>query len=350
MSDENTEAPLGKDKTGTLEHAAKRLLNEPSNEAPLVEEPEQAAEPETEESTEVEEVVSEDSQEESPEEFEEVEEAEVEEPESEEEELAYYSVKVDGEEMEVTLDELQSGYQRQKDYTKKTQTLAEQRKSYEEKTAELEQLHQAFTHQATLANELLNRDLKKFESVDWEQLKADDPNGYVLKQIEVQDIRTKQAELQQHAQRAYEHNQQVQNQALAQELEVQRKETLKLFPEWKDADKAAKGQQEMIAYAQGIGFTPEELGSIVKARDLMLINKAMKFDALQETKKGISKKKVAPAIRKTVKKKGLAPKSASKIKSVADKKSKLRKSGSLKDAAALMMEMQSNKAVNKTRG
>ena len=38
-------------------------------------------------------------------------------------------VKVDGEEVEVTLDELKSGYSRTKDYTRKTQELANQLKS-----------------------------------------------------------------------------------------------------------------------------------------------------------------------------------------------------------------------------
>ena len=46
-----------------------------------------------------------------------------------------YTVKVDGIEQEVTLDELQSGYSRQQDYTRKTQELSQQRKSIEEQQA-----------------------------------------------------------------------------------------------------------------------------------------------------------------------------------------------------------------------
>ena len=343
---EETASPKNTDGE-TIQHAAERLLTEPSpEEAPLVEEPETVAEP----VAELEEAETTETEEPSQSDEDEVEEETEEEVESEEEELVYYSVKADGEEIEVTLDELQSGYQRQKDYTKKTQTLAEQRKSYEDKAAELEQMHQAFTHQATLANELLNRDLKKFESVDWEKLKAEDPNGYVLKQIEIQEVKQKQADLQAHAQQAFEHNRQVQQQAMQQELEVQRKETLKLFPDWSDAEKATKGQQELLSYGTSAGFTAEELNSITKARDLQILHKAMQFDALQATKENITKKKVAPAVRKTIKKKGLAPKGVNKQKIVGQKRDTLRKSGSLKDAAALMMEMSSGKAINKPRG
>ena len=48
-----------------------------------------------------------------------------------------YVVKVDGVEQEVTLDELQNGYSRQQDYTRKTQELAQQRKSFEDQQSEL---------------------------------------------------------------------------------------------------------------------------------------------------------------------------------------------------------------------
>ncbi len=43
-----------------------------------------------------------------------------------------YKVKVDGEEIEVTQDELLRGYMRQRDYTQKTQALAEQRRQFEQ--------------------------------------------------------------------------------------------------------------------------------------------------------------------------------------------------------------------------
>jgi len=42
-----------------------------------------------------------------------------------------YTIKVDGEEIEVTLDELLNGYSRQSDYTRKTQELAQQRQQLE---------------------------------------------------------------------------------------------------------------------------------------------------------------------------------------------------------------------------
>ena len=57
------------------------------------------------------------------------------------------SLKVDGEEITVTMDELKKGYSRQSDYTKKTQELAEQRKALEEEANTLEYLKFQKEHQ-----------------------------------------------------------------------------------------------------------------------------------------------------------------------------------------------------------
>ena len=68
-----------------------------------------------------------DSEEEQPEPSQEEQESE---PEQEEE--PKYTVKVDGQEIEVTQEELLRGYMRQRDYTQKTQALAEQRRQFEQ--------------------------------------------------------------------------------------------------------------------------------------------------------------------------------------------------------------------------
>src|SRR5262245_27338250 len=46
-----------------------------------------------------------------------------------------YKVKVDGGEIEVTLDELQAGYSRHSDYSRKTQALAAEREQYGQNVA-----------------------------------------------------------------------------------------------------------------------------------------------------------------------------------------------------------------------
>lgn len=329
----------------SIAYAASQLQSEPEVETPATPEvePEVIEEVETEVETVLEEGGNPEEEETETEESEveteesEVETEEVEEEEEVEQEPDYYAVKIDGEEFEVTLDELQSGYQRQKDYTKKTQGVAEERKAVEAKRTELDQMHEDFKTQATLVNELLNRDLKKFELVDWTQLKNDDPTEYVRKQIEIQEIRQQQADLKQQAQNVYEYNQGVKQQEQKQEAELQRTEALKLFPSWSSTDKATANQVQIIEYARSVGYNDTELGDITKARHLLILDKARKYDSLQSTKQGITKKK-KPAIRKMVKSKGVAPKGSFRKKETTRLRGNLHSSGSLKDAAALLFE------------
>ena len=101
-----------------------------SDEEQPKDEEEQTSEEESAEETQ-DELSEEDEGVEDPEVEEEDEEVEEElEEESEEEDV--YSVRVDGEDHEVTLDELLKGYSRQSDYTKKTQEVANQRGQIEQ--------------------------------------------------------------------------------------------------------------------------------------------------------------------------------------------------------------------------
>jgi hypothetical protein len=334
------------ERTDTLDAAVARLLKEPEQSAPLDEEPEPIVEP-VELEDELDTETPEDNEE--TEGDDEVEDEVVEEVEDEEE-LAYYVVKVNGEELEVTLDELQSGYQRQKDYTQKSQALAEQRNTYDARSKELDNLQQTYMEQASLANELLNRDLKKFEKVDWDTMKVEDPVGYLQKQIEIQEVRQKQVDLKQQAQQVFEYNQRVQDQEAAQHLELQRKELLKIFPTWSESKVALAEQQKLVEYGLTQGYTHSQLSRVTDVADLVTLNKAMKYDAIQATKRGIPLKKTPPAIRKKVKAQGTPVKGGNAHKAVAEKEAQLRSSGSLKDAAALMLEMRSQKQIVKPRG
>ena len=51
-----------------------------------------------------------------------------------------YTIKVDGEEQEVSLEELRDGYQRQSDYTRKTQELASERRRLQQAEAIVQSL------------------------------------------------------------------------------------------------------------------------------------------------------------------------------------------------------------------
>jgi hypothetical protein len=348
MSDEPTVTGINVPHETSLEAAAARLMDGPEEtQEPAPSEPEVAELDETEVEGEQLAPKSEDSElEEEPTEEEEESQEEVEEEGEEQEPTEYYSVKIDGEELEVTLDELQSGYQRQKDYTRKTQAVSEQRKDYESKQAEMSEQHNTFMEQASMANELLNRDLRAFETVDWNSLKETDPVGYVQKQIEFSDVKNQQQGLRNQVQQGYELNQKAEAEGRSHYLETQKKEALSYFPEWKDHEKAQTHVSKIFEYARNNGYSEDALTGIVNAKDFLMLDKARKFDELGATKKSI-KKKVTPAIRKPLASKGKAPKGTASRKRTQEGRDKLRETGSIKDAAALMYQLQTQKQIRK---
>jgi len=161
--------------------------------------------------------------------------------------LQTFTVKVDGQEVEVTQEELVNGYSRQQDYTRKTQELSQQRKTIEQQQAELAQRDAIYSQllpkmEAQLKGELANEP-------DWENLYSDDPVGYVRekqlwdeKKEKLQAVSAEQQRLQQEA--LVKQQQQIQ-----QFVEYGNKRLLEIIPEWQNPEIAAKEKLAIRDYA-----------------------------------------------------------------------------------------------------
>lgn len=201
-----------------------------------------------------------------------------------------YTVKVDGEEVEVTLDELQSGYSRQQAYTKRSMELAEQRKAFEAEQAETRQIRDAYAQQLdqlaaqiqqttqqepdwrALAETMSERDLFLYKA-DWDQQKE------YQKQVQAEQQRIA-------AEKSRE-----QEQELRKHLEVQRTDMLNRIPAWQDEEVREAERREVITYAQKrIGFSQEEIANASDARAIELLYKAWQWDQLQEKKPAAKKR------------------------------------------------------------
>jgi hypothetical protein len=109
-----------------------------------------------------------------------------------------FTVKIDGKEEAVPLDELLKGYQRTADYTRKTQALAEQRKAAE---AELNAVREERATYSQLLTALQQQLQQQQESpVDMERLYREDPIEWVrqteLARQRSEKLAASQAELQ----------------------------------------------------------------------------------------------------------------------------------------------------------
>jgi len=196
---------------------------------------------------------------------EEVEELEEEEIEEEVEQPQLYTIKVDGVEQEVTLEELQNGYSRQQDYTRKTQELSQQRRLIEQQQAELSQRDAVYSQllpkmEAQLKGELENEP-------NWQQLSEDDPIAYVREKQVWDQKKEKLQAVQAEQQRIQQEALVQQQQQIAQVVQYGQQKLLELIPEWSDEKIASKEKAAIRDYGiNTLGYTPEEMDSVYDYR------------------------------------------------------------------------------------
>ena len=307
---------------------------------PQEDKPEEAQEELQADETVEEEVVEEEEQEElQADEIEETEETESLDDEQDEleevDEPQLYTVKVNGEEVEVTIDELQNSYSRQKDYTRKTQELAQQRKTVEEQQSEVAKNEAIYKELLPKMEAALNEGLG--EEPDWNALYQADPIGYVRerdlwneKQQKLQAVQAEQQRLQEEAQAKQQ--EQIQNY-----MQYGDKQLLKIVPEWKDQSIAQKEKLAIREHAiNDLGFTAEEINQVYDYRLLL----GLRNSYLQsKTQKAVKKKPTQKAsARNRVGKPGSVTR---KNNSTPLKRSKQRlaKTGKVHDAAKVFEQL-----------
>jgi hypothetical protein len=327
---ENTqEGRFERAQAGSSEEAANQILS-------MWDSQEQTANEETE-AEEVEEEAPEEeegqAEEETEEEVEEEEETEI----VAEEDLKY-TIKVDGEELEVGIEELKNGYQRQADYTRKSQALAQQRKETEQIQSErmrLEQERQMYANGLQMLQEQQSAKLKDFDSVDWEALKAEDPYQYMIKKDEYRDAQERITNLVQEQQAVQQEQAQQAQQARAHFVQQEYSRLVAALPEWNDSKSTIK--KDVQDYAISAGFLPQEVNQLADHRSILVIKKAMEYDKL--TQKVAPKKKAVKKVPKVQKSGRGNSKEDVAAENIKKKRARLQKSGKQDDAASIFYDM-----------
>jgi len=240
-----------------------------------------------------------------------------------------YKAKVGGEEVEVELDELINGYQRSKDYTQKSQALAEQRKAIDAERQHLEQVkqeRQAYAQKLQALDSFLSQQNK---GEDLEVLKETDPIGYAVKVAEQSQREKQLAVVRAEQNRIAQQQQAEQQQNLQNHLKAESDKLTSVIPELA-TPKGDAIRKEIREYAKSVGWSDQELSSVYDHRAVLTLYKAMKFEQLQKGKPDTLKKvQQAPKMLKP-------GTSSSSGKSTQEKQvmQKLRQSGKVRDAAA----------------
>ena len=244
-----------------------------------------------------------------------------------------FTVKVDGQDIEVTQEELINGYSRQQDYTRKTQELSQQRKTIEQQQAELAQRDAIYSQllpkmEAQLKGELANEP-------DWSKLYEDDPVGYVREKQLWDEKKEKAQAIQAEQQRLQEEAFAEQQKQIQQQVEFGQQRLLELIPEWQNPEVAAKEKAAIRDYAiNTLEYTQQEVDSVYDYRALLGLRKAWLNDKIAETvkKKPTQKAPARVARPGTVnKKKSVTP--------VRRAKQRLAKTGKTSDAAKVFEQL-----------
>lgn len=288
------------------------------------------AQPEEEQSeSESEEVESAEPQDEALESSEEVE-GDEEESEEESPRDEKFIVKVDGKEIEVPKEELIRGYQREADYTRKTQKLAEERKLVE---SEFQQVRAEREYTSQLIGQLQQK-LQEYEppEPDWNRLEVEDPTEYARQWTSHQRRQQQKYAIQAEELRIA----QLQNADAQKHIQATlAAETARLkekIPEWNSPEKAKAEGKALLEYGQILGFSEQELNTITDSRALLALHKAWKYDQMM-SKRPEFQAKIKKAPRMVTP--GSAGNVSSKSSDLNNAKKRLAQTGSVRDAASL---------------
>ena len=244
-----------------------------------------------------------------------------------------YTIKVDGKDVEVTLDELQAGYSRQADYTRKSQVLAEQRKQADEELAATQQERQRYLSQLEQFNTQADSKINELKSTDWTKLKEEDPTEYMLKRDQYRELQENKRTVEEEQKNLQYKSQQEQQAKWQEELGRQQEIMAQRLPEWNDPTKGAKLKQDIKSFAVKTGFSEQEVDSLIDARSVDVLHKSMLYDNLLAAKISNKKAKVVPKVTRPGSPATKGEISSDKVKA---QRAKLRKSGHVKDASSVI--------------
>ena len=242
------------------------------------------------------------------------------------------TLEVDGE--EITIEELRSGHLRQKDYTRKTQELAEHRKAVEAKDQEMDRERAEYAQLLPALAERIQQEAK--QEPDWDTLYDTDPVMAAKAERQwrkEQEGRVAQLQaVQAEQQRMQQIEAQKQEQMQQSYLEQQRHILPDIIPEWRDSKVAATEATQIRDFLLGEGFSEQDVSGMSNATLVKLARKAMLYDR-GETRANEVKAKPKKSRTKTLKS-GSRASQPKRNSAAQEAQNRARKTGRVNDAAA----------------
>ena len=244
-----------------------------------------------------------------------------------------HRVKVNGQELEVSLDELKSGYSRDSDYRQKTHSLSLERKNLEEEKNVLRQTYDTRIKELDELMQSANSFISQGSEVDLKAMYEEDPQAAAKLDFQMRQQRENLSSLRQKSEA-------VKQQQYNQFLNEQKQLAEQAIPELANPQKASEIKVKMRDTLSNYGFNDQEIGSLADHRFLLVLKDAIEYRNLKNAKPIVQKKVVnAPKVVKS----GTAKTESSKRSVIQSKLGRLKKSGKIQDAHSAILEIISKK-------
>lgn len=237
---------------------------------------------------------------------------------------------------EETIKYAQQGF----DYTQKTQKLAEQDRQVTSQLRALAEVQQVQPHlmQERAQVAAIEQQLAQYQNFNWVKLAQDDAQSYPVIRAQYDVL----VQAHQHARAAYDQKEG----AVRQYIDRVRQERVQseyarlpdLLPDWKDAAKRQAGETELVKHFETTyGVPAQELAQFLNGSALAMAvaEKARRYDQLLKSK--ASKDKQLRTVPPVTRPGAAQSQDSARADKTKDLTNRLRKTGDVKDAAALLL-------------
>ena len=243
------------------------------------------------------------------------------------------TVKVDGEELEVTLEDLKRSYSGQGKIQKGMQEAAEARKQAQQMQ---EQMNAVAQRLSAMYQQVQETGFVPRPTEPTKELFDSDPIGYMEAKMQydadVKAYNEQQGQMMQLRQYQQQQMAQANQERLARETEM----LAEKIPEFSDPERAGKLREDLVRTASEFyGYSPEDLSGVTDHRALLVLKDAMMWRKSQAKRSQVEQKaqKARPVIKPQAKRTA-----DPKRKQEQQSKSKLKKTGRVEDAISLMFQ------------
>lgn len=240
-----------------------------------------------------------------------------------------YMVKVDGQEQEVTLDELKRGYSGQKYIQKGMTEVAENRKNFDKLQNEVSQERQVLRQ---MLEQVQNGAIPVIPEYPPKEMQETDLLGYNMRTEEYRRAVEQRQQWEQNAKWVAERDLQERDRLHAENLNQQAMRLAEWMPEFKDETKRQVFVKEMTENAkEHYKLTDDQISTVQTAEEVMILSDAIKWRKLQANKPTAKKKAegARPVVKPAAKRSASAAQSRNKDKAL----DAMKRSGSADDVA-----------------